>query len=99
MGLVVSPGAARGGSPSPQATRAGPGETDISLDLCGEAEDASETPKKGGLKAKLVRPTTVDQFYGVLNMWVMVCEATCIAPCLVTTAFLDQVAFKPMREG
>lgn len=73
--------------------------TDISLEICGEADDASETPKKGGLKAKLVRPTTVDQFYGVLNMWIMVCEATCIAPCLVTTAFLDQVAFKPMREG
>ena len=73
--------------------------TDISLEICGESEDAQEHTKKGGLRAKLVRPTSIDQFFSVLNMWVMVCEATCVAPCLVTTAFLDQVAFKPMREN
>ena len=71
---------------------------EFTLDVCEEIDETREVSKKG-LKARLVRPTTVEQFYGVLNLWVMVCEATCVAPCLVTTAFLDQVAFKPMRES
>ena len=70
-------------------------ETEATVALKMAEEDGENA--KGQYSAKLGRPTSMSEFMSRLNVWVMVCHATGVAPVLATTAFLEEVVYGNLR--
>jgi hypothetical protein len=68
-------------------------------DICLPADDDDATQSKSKqMMASLQRPKSLEQMVRLLNMWILLCHATSVVPCLTLSAFVDEVAFHPMAE-
>ena len=64
-----------------------------------EEDDSSSTGSRSKrVAASLKRPTNEGQMARLLNMWILVCQATGVATCLTLSSFVDEVVFQPVAD-
>ena len=64
-----------------------------------EAHLDKETKGEAKYAAKLTRPSSSDAFMSRINIWIMTCQATGVANAIVTTPFLEDAVYAPLRKG
>jgi hypothetical protein len=76
-----------------QATRVVRLARDRSTAMAGTLDQVSESPQAKLLKAKILRPVSMEEFSEMLNIFIMICHATGLVNCLVLTEFLRVVVY------
>jgi hypothetical protein len=64
-----------------------------------EAGTSGPTERRALKAAKILRPRTVHEFYHMLSVWQMICQAVSIAGSLATGAFLEQVVHEQVAKN
>jgi hypothetical protein len=65
----------------------------------GETSAAATTERKAMKAAKILRPRSVHEFYHMLSVWQMICQAVALANSLATGAFLEQVVHEQVAKN
>ena len=60
-----------------------------------EAGNSGQTERRAIKSAKILRPRNVHEFYHMLSVWQMICQAVSLANSLAMGAFLEQVVPPP----
>ena len=64
-----------------------------------DATESGPTERRAIKAAKILRPRTVHEFYHMLAVWQMICQAVSIASSLATGAFLEQVVHEQVAKN
>ena len=60
---------------------------------------SAPTERRALKAAKILRPRTVHEFYHMLSVWQMICQAVSLASSLATGAFLEQVVHEQIAKN
>jgi hypothetical protein len=64
-----------------------------------EAGGSGQTERRAIKSAKILRPRNVHEFYHMLSVWQMICQAVSLANSLATGAFLEQVVHEQISKS
>ena len=73
--------------------------TDVTVVTDGERAGSSDDGARGVPPAKLSRPASESEFFGMLTVWTMLLAGLGVAPVLVSGVFLMDVVYTPLQEG
>ena len=61
-------------------------------------DSSSAGSRSRRITASLKRPTSEGQMARLVNMWILVCQATGVATCLTLSSFVDEVIYQPIAD-
>ena len=70
-----------------------------SLDACFECDSSESSRPIRSFSASLVRPSSRDHMYSLLNLFCLCCHAMGLSSFLALSPFLEDVIFEPVRDG